>query len=94
MPEDRSITIDGKRWLLRFTKLKGDAAGWTFFDGSARPRILIDERLRGGARMETIIHELLHATLGPTISEEAVTEAARVVRRTLVNLGYKEMPRE
>lgn len=94
MPEDHHVTIDGKRWLLRFTKLKGDAAGWTFFDGAARPRILIDERLRGGARMETIIHELLHAALGPTISEEAVTEAARVVRRTLVNLGYKEMPRE
>jgi hypothetical protein len=94
VPEDHHVTIDGKRWLLRFTKLKGDAAGWTFFDGAARPRILIDERLRGGARMETIIHELLHAALGPTISEEAVTEAARVVRRTLVNLGYKEMPRE
>lgn len=25
-PEDHHITIDGKRWLLRFTKLKGDAA--------------------------------------------------------------------
>jgi len=89
--EDHQITIDGKRWLLRFTRLKGDAAGWTFFDNSARPRILIDERLRGGGRLETIVHELLHASLGPTISEEAVTEAAKVVRRTLWNLGYREV---
>ena len=89
MAEDHQITIDGKRWLLRFTRLKGDAAGWTFFDNSARPRILIDERLRGGTRLETIVHELLHASLGPTISEEAVTEAARVIRRTLWNLGYR-----
>jgi len=89
--EDHQITIDGKRWLLRFTRLKGDAAGWTFFDNSARPRILIDERLRGGTRLETIVHELLHASLGPTISEEAVTEAAKVVRRTLWNLGYREV---
>jgi hypothetical protein len=29
VPEDHQITIDGKRWLLRFTRLKGDAAGWT-----------------------------------------------------------------
>lgn len=91
MPEDHHVTIDGKRWLLRFTRLTGDAAGWTFFQNSKRPRILIDERLRGGARMETIIHELLHACLGPNISEEAVTEAARVIRRTLVNLNYREV---
>ena len=91
MPEDHSVTIDGRRWLLRFTRLKGDAAGWTFFPNAARPRILIDERLRGGARLETIVHELLHASLGPTISEESVTEAARVIRRTLTTLGYREV---
>jgi hypothetical protein len=91
VPEDHHVTIDGKRWLLRFTRLTGDAAGWTFFPNAARPRILIDERLRGGARMETIVHELLHAALGPTISEESVTEAAKVIRRTLVSLGYKEV---
>ena len=93
MPEDHHITIDGKRWLLRFTALKGDAAGWTFFDGSARPRILIDERSRGWSRVETILHELAHATLGPNISEEAVTELARVQRRVLSML-YTIGPKE
>ena len=90
VPEDHHVTIEGKRWLLRFTKLKGDAAGWTFFDNSARPRILIDERLRGGAKLETILHEIAHAVLGPTISEESITELARVQRRVLINLGYRE----
>jgi len=92
MPEDHHVTIDGKRWLLRFTKLTGEAAGWTYFDNAKRPRILIDETLRGGTRLETIVHELLHACLGPTISEEAVTEAAKVIRRTLVALNYREVP--
>lgn len=91
MPEDHNVTIDGKRWLLRFTALKGDAAGWTFFDNAKRPRILIDQSLTRGARLETIVHELLHASLGPNISEEAVTEAAKVIRRTLWNLGYREV---
>jgi Zn-dependent peptidase ImmA (M78 family) len=90
MPEDHDVTIDGKRWLLRFTKLKGDAAGWTFFDNAKRPRILIDETLRGGQRLETILHELAHAVLGPAISEESITELARVQRRVLKMLGYKE----
>ena len=91
MAEDHNVTIDGKRWLLRFTKLKGDAAGWTYFDNAKRPRILIDEKLKGGTRLETILHELLHASLGPNISEEAITEAAKVQRRVLTMLGYREV---
>lgn len=83
MSDDHHVTIDGKRWLLRFTKLTGDAAGWTFFDNAAKPRILIDERIRGWSRVETILHELAHAALGPSISEEAITELARVQRRVL-----------
>lgn len=93
MPEDHHVTIDGKRWLLRFTPLKGDAAGWTFFDNAKRPRILIDERLRGWARAETILHEIAHAVLGPTISEESITELAKVQRRVLAML-YELRPKE
>ena len=91
MSEDHNVKIDGKRWLLRFTRLKGDAAGWTFFDNAKRPRILIDEKLKGGERLETILHELAHAVLGPTISEESITELARVQRRVLTMLNYKEV---
>jgi Zn-dependent peptidase ImmA (M78 family) len=91
MAEDHQVTIDGKRWLLRFTRLRGDAAGWTYFDNAKRPRILIDERLRGGERLETILHEIAHAVLGPTISEESITELARVQRRMMRNLGYREV---
>jgi hypothetical protein len=91
--EDHTITIDGKRWLLRFVPLKGDAAGWTFFDGAANPRILIDSRSRGWSRVETLLHELAHAALGPNISEEAVTELARVQRRALAML-YTLTPKE
>jgi hypothetical protein len=93
VPDDHHVTIDGKRWLLRFTPLKGDAAGWTFFDNAKRPRILIDNKLKGWARAETILHEILHAALGPNISEEAITEAAKVQRRVLSML-YDITPKE
>lgn len=91
MPDDHNVTIDGKKWLLRFTKLTGDAAGWTYFDNAKRPRILIDENLKGGTKLETILHELAHAVLGPTISEESITELARVQRRVLMMLSYREV---
>lgn len=94
MAEDHHITIDGKRWLLRFTRLRGDAMGWTFFDNATSPRILIEERLKGSQRIETILHELAHAVLGPTVSEECVTELARVQRRVLTMLNVKEVPRD
>ena len=94
MAEDHHITIDGRRWLLRFTRLRGDAMGWTFFDNASSPRILIDERLKGSQRLETILHEIAHAVLGPTVSEEAITELARVQRRVLTMLNVKEVERE
>ena len=94
MAEDHHITIDGRRWLLRFTRLRGEAMGWTFFDNATSPRILIDERLKGSQRLETILHEIGHAVLGPTVSEEAITELARVQRRVLTMLNVKEVPRE
>jgi len=92
--EDHHIKIDGRRWLLRFTRLRGEAMGWTFFDNATSPRILIDERLKGSQRLETILHEIGHAVLGPTVSEEAITELARVQRRVLTMLNVKEVPRE
>ena len=94
VPEDHHITIDGRRWLLRFTRLKGDAWGWTFFDNAQSPRILIHERLKGGQKIETVLHEIAHAVLGPSISEESITELARVQRRVLAMLNVKEVPRE
>ena len=93
MPEDHHITIDGRRWLLRFTRLRGDAMGWTFFDNAASPRILIDDRLRGGQKLETVLHEIAHAVLGPSISEESITELARVQRRVLSMMNGREVPR-
>lgn len=92
MPQDHHITIAGRRWLLRFSRLRGRADGWTCWDDPVR--MLVDDRLRDGQRMETVLHEIAHAVLGSTISEETVTELARVQRRVLWQiLRYREVPR-
>ena len=93
MAEDHDITIAGQRWLLRFTRLKGRADGWTCYDEKP-PKLLVDERLTGSQRLETVLHEIAHAVLGPSISEESITELARVQRRVLWQiLRYREVPR-
>ena len=94
MPQDHHVTIAGKRWLLRFSRLKGCADGWTCYDETP-PKMLVDDRLTNGQRLETVLHEIAHAVLGSTISEETVTELARVQRRVLWQiLRYREVPRE
>ena len=89
---DHHIKIGGRRWLLRFTRLKGSADGWTVYDEAA-PQILIHDRLKAGQRVETLLHEIAHAVLGPTISEASVTELAQVQRRALAML-YTMQPKE
>lgn len=93
MPEDHHFLVAGARWLLRFTQLRGNAAGWAYLPDHKSPKlprkILIDDRLNGRSKMETIIHELLHVCY-PTVSEEHVTDSARDIARVLWTLGYRE----
>lgn len=92
MPRDRHFLIHGARWLLRFTRLRGSAAGWAYLPDHKNPKmprkILIDERLKNRVLLETILHECIHVSF-PTASEEHVTEAARDLSRVLWRLGYR-----
>ena len=93
MPEDHHFLVAGARWLVRFCRLKGQAAGWAYLPDHKSPKlprkILIDERLKGRAKLETIIHEFLHVCF-PQVSEEHITEAARDIAKALWALGYRE----
>lgn len=97
MAKDHHFRIAGKRWLLRFTRLRGSAIGWTYLRDAKNPqlreRILIDERAyadgRTRAGLELLIHELLHAALGVAASEEHVTDTARDLARVLWALEWR-----
>lgn len=91
MPRDHHFLIAGIRYLWRYTKLRGTAAGWTYFrDDSCKtaPKILIDQRLKGRARLETELHEGLHGSF-PQLSEETITVVARDLSKVLWFLGYR-----
>lgn len=91
MASDHLFTIAGLKWPWRYTRLKGQANGWTYLPDPKRPtnrKILIDDRLTGRLRLEVEVHEALHA-LFPQISEETITDAAKDVARILWALGYR-----
>lgn len=93
---DYKVTIHGEPWLLRFTRLRGEANGYAYLPDSRRSsrklshKILIDTRLQHGSRaqLETIIHEFFHASF-PQASEYHVTEAGRDLARILYDLGWR-----
>jgi len=93
MPANHRFTINGIKWLWRYTRLRGCAAGWTFFENDASPgtqKVLIDDRLKGRVRLETEAHEFLHAA-NPTICEEHITQQAAELARILWALGYRRI---
>lgn len=91
---DHHFTIAGQRWLLRFTRLRGQAAGWAYLPDPKNPKmprkILVDSTLTGRPKCETICHEVLHV-LFPTASEEHITTSARDLARVLWSLNYREV---
>jgi len=86
MSDDHRFTIGGEPWTWRYSRLRGNADGWTY--GRPTHRVIIDKRLRGQRRLEVEVHELLHA-LFPDLSEESVTAGAADMRRVLWHLGYR-----
>lgn len=85
------IGISRDRWLWRYSKLKGSADGWTEY---ANRKVLLHSNLTGRKRLETELHEGIHMTLGPTISEECVEQAAADLAKILWSLGYRLVPKD
>lgn len=90
--KDHSFLINGVKWLWRYTHLKGMAEGWTYLPDPKSPgmkgKVLIDDRLKGRARLNVEIHEFLHAS-NPTHNEEHVTQQGDDLSRILWALGYR-----
>ena len=81
-----NITVRGVRWKLLFRRIHGNSKAWGLCDIKRR-EVTIDERTKPVKRLETILHELLHATCWD-LSEECVTDFGRDAARILTKLGY------
>ena len=82
------VTIMGKRWKLRFARLKNDHGSCDPPDEAAK-EIVIDEAASGCNLLETLIHEMLHAA-NWHLDEEFVTRCAADMGKVLWKLGYRK----
>jgi hypothetical protein len=81
------LTILGKRWLLSFTQLPKGKDGDCDSPDTPRKEIRIHHKLKGRARLEAIVHEMLHAA-DWTKDEEWIHYTAADIARELTKLGY------
>ena len=87
--ETHHFSIDGKVWLVRITRLRGSADGWTIYADESK--ILIDEgvwKQGNRASLELLIHEVYHA-LNPQYDETVVERHAKDMARLLWKMGLR-----
>lgn len=89
------VTIAGRRWSLIFastseiTALR-DKYGFTT-DPNGKCRCIVARKsLKGKMLLDTICHEVLHASAWP-IDENIVTEYAEDLTRILWRLGFRQV---
>lgn len=85
--------LGGLRYRLRFVRSREipfDRWADCSPPSDSKREIRIRQVLRGRARLETVIHEALHAQTW-TRSEEDVRRSARELAKLLWRLGYREV---
>lgn len=81
------LTFNRKRYRFQFVP---NAAADGYCDPPSQPgkKIVVRQSLRGVERLETLLHEFLHASVWD-FDEEAVERIACDMARSLWKLGYR-----
>jgi hypothetical protein len=92
------VTIFGKRWKLRFTKLPPEEGGYECHGECDPPEtrnkeIRIEKRLGEKETLDVIIHEILHAS-DFYKTEDWIEPVASDIARILWRLGYRRKTEE
>jgi hypothetical protein len=82
------VTILGRRWNLRFCRLKDDYGQCDHPDKPSK-EIRINDSADGCVLLESLLHEMLHAA-NWHLDESFVTDCAMDMGRILWRLGYRK----
>lgn len=85
--KSRRVYVGDRRWTIQHVRYPRDRDGDC--DWSSR-RIRVADNLRGLPLMDALLHELLHAFLGPAYSEEAVNDIASTAAGLLDAEGFRQ----
>jgi|694.fasta_scaffold30263_9 hypothetical protein len=88
--EKVKFKFNGKNWTIRFVKSKDMPGSFGECDDHRykKPEIWINRNLSEKDKLDTIIHEMLHAT-HPELSEESVSETASAIAKILFRLNLR-----
>ena len=87
MPKEIKVKIKGQTWRVVQRKLGREYAdGMCWSDGI----IEIDPRLKGRRKLDTLIHEFLHA-INPDWTENRVKTMAAEIATALHKMGWREI---
>ena len=93
--EKLKVKIGEKTWYIRFVKSKdiqSDRYGDCGYARNGTPIIRVRRALRGKIELNTLVHEVLHATsAGASLSEESVKAMADDIERVLWRRGYRRI---
>lgn len=79
---EHRVRLRGRWWVIRDAALGEGDCGYCHWESQ---RILIRSDVKGLERLDTLIHEMLHATL-PDTSEDAVERAATDIAAALAKI--------
>ena len=83
MRRDYTFDINGEKWLIRFSRLRGKAAGWCDYK---RRKILVHNSLTPKQTLDTLIHEVTHA-IHPQLCEESVVYTGAKLAEIICGVG-------
>lgn len=78
-----SLDIHGKKWTIRFSRLRGRAVGWCDYKNQ---KILVADRLPLQEKVDTLVHEVIHA-VHSQLSEESVSYTGTKIAEALFVCG-------
>jgi len=85
--------LGGIRWRFRFVKssqIPNDRWADCSDPGDPKRQIRVREVLRGRAKLETVLHEALHAQW-PEDSEEKIKKSGKELADLLWKIGYRKI---
>lgn len=80
------LTLNADPWTILYTKHVKGEWGRCYWD---EQKIEISRRAKGKKELETLIHEMCHAT-NPWIDEDFITRSAIEVSDALWEMGYRK----
>lgn len=88
--EEIDFNLNGKRWKIRFVKSKEMPRSFGECDDPSvkNPEIWINRNLTDSEKLDTVIHEMLHAT-HPELSEESVFDTSKKITEVLKRIGFR-----